>query len=264
MASSAVLSSRSKNSPKPDIPVARFFLGGRAVQVAGIVLLFVGGYFTIGLSADPIGAGSLHTPLDDRIPFVAESIFVYASVYVSVFFPAFVVRCPRLFQRVTLAYVVVIVIALTCFVCFPVTSAGLRPDMEGLDPTRFSEWGIKTLYGLDPAVNLFPSLHVAVATLAVLSSWKARARYGGIPLIALAAITVSTCTVKQHFWIDGVAGIVLAGAVYAVTLRPFDTAGSSREELAHSWRGPLAFLALLISGYLGAYVAFAAGLEPWN
>jgi hypothetical protein len=232
--------------------------------MTGLVAFFCAGYFAIGLSGDPYQAHSLRTSLDDRIPFIAESVFVYAAVYVAALFPLFVVRCPRLLRRVALAYTIAMGVAFVCFMVFPVTSVHLRPNIGVWQPDRFTVWGLKTLYALDPPMNLFPSLHLAIALLAALSSWKARVVYWGIPFVAVGAISASICTVKQHFWVDGAAGIALAGAAYALILRSHDTDGQRREELAYTWRGPAAYLVLLISLYLGCYVAFRGDLRPWE
>ena len=135
----------------------------RAAIASLILASYVAGYFTIGWTTDSGRARSLATPLDALIPFVPETIFLYAWVYTAMVFPLFVVRSPALFRRVGLAYAIVIAACLAVFLVYPVTAVDLRPDVGALDASRFAGWGVKLVYTLDPPYNLFPSLHLAVA-----------------------------------------------------------------------------------------------------
>lgn len=233
----------------------------RCLLVAAVLSLFVGGYFLIAWAVDPCAARSLRTPLDDRIPFVPESVFVYLVVYPGALFPVFVVRSAPLLRRVATSYALTILLAFACFLALPVTSVGLRAGLEGLGD-GFAVWAVRMLYALDPPTNLFPSLHLALVTLAVLSARKAGALYGGAPFLVVAGVSVSICTVKQHFWLDGVAGLALAATVYALLLRGLDLGGVSARELRYSWRGSVAYLAAVAALYLLGYAAYRAGLSP--
>jgi membrane-associated phospholipid phosphatase len=229
----------------------------RAVIASLILVSYVAGYFLIGWATDPESARSLWTSLDARIPFVPETVFLYAWVFTAMAFPLFVVRSPALFRRVGLAYAIVIAASLATFVAYPVGAAGLRPDVGALDASRFAEWGVKLVYTIDPPFNLFPSIHVAVATLAALSAWKARPVYGAFGVAGVLLIAASVSTVKQHFLVDSVAGAGLAIAVYAVIIRPYRPA--PEEESAYGWGGPLLYLVSHGLAYATAYAAFRAG-----
>lgn len=137
-----------------------------------------GGYFVVGLAMDPSRATTLFTRVDDWIPFDVTWVLIYAGVYSSMGYPLFVVRCQRLFRRVALAYFVVGGLATATFVAYPVMSIPLRPDVAVLDVSTFTGWGMRLNYFLDPPYNCFPSLHMAVATLAGLVAWKARPLWG--------------------------------------------------------------------------------------
>lgn len=166
-------------------------------------------------------AHDLGTWLDARIPFVAGSVWVYLGVFPLAFLPLFVVREKRLFRRTIVAYAAALVVALIAFVVYPVSSLGLRAPLASLDTTRISDWGVKTLYRVDPPYNLFPSLHLTIALLASGAAWKASRKYGSLALVATVPIGVSILTLKQHFVWDGVAAVVLAGAVYAAVLHRY-------------------------------------------
>ena len=228
----------------------------RAVLTTGAVAFFVIGYFAVGRNVDPARARDLATALDARIPFIARSVWVYLWVFPASLLPLFVVRCPRLFRRTILAYSLAIAASLIVFVAFPVTSIALRADRAALDVTCLSPWAVAVLYRLDPPVNLFPSLHLSIAALAALSAWKARRPYGLLGFVGVALIAVSICTVKQHFVLDGLGGAALAAVVYTFVMRPY--APEPGTDPAYGWRGPAAYLGLLIAVYAGLWGAFVA------
>jgi hypothetical protein len=228
-------------------------LAERTVLTIGVSAFFVLGYFGVGLAADPTRARELATPLDRAIPFVAWTVWIYLWVFPAAYLPLFVVRCPGLFRRTMVAYVVAIALSLAVFVAVPVTSSGLRVDAATLDATRFSPWAVALLYELDPPYNLFPSLHLSIAALAASSVWRADRRIGALTAAGVALIGVSICTVKQHFVLDGLAGLALAAAIHAVVLRPHRSPPGV--PVAYGWPGWVSYLGLLVAVYAG----FGAG-----
>ena len=228
---------------------------------AGVTASFLLGYYSIGLSIDVSLARSLAMPIDDRIPFVAASIYVYAWTYTAMLFPLFVVRSPRLFDRTALAYCLVIAVALPFFAWFPVSAASLREPVAALDPSRFHDWGVLLNYHLDPPVNLFPSVHLAIVTVAAGAAWKARRLYGAVATAFVAAIAVSVCTVKQHFAVDALAGLALGLVAYALLLHPYRPQPGDGP-VAFGWRGPALYLAFHGSVYAALYLVFRSGWLP--
>jgi hypothetical protein len=127
------------------------------------------------------------------------------------------------------------------------------------DPGRFAHWGIVLIYTLDPPCNLFPSVHLAIATLAALVSWKARTAYGAVAFVFVGLIAVAICTTKQHYVVDGVVGVALALFAYALVVHPYRSA--SGVAVAYGWRGPATYLVLHSLVYLGLFGAFLAGFD---
>jgi membrane-associated phospholipid phosphatase len=226
----------------------------RVLLTAGLVALFSAGYLCAGLMADPARARDLMTGLDARIPFLPGSIWVYVWVFPAAFAPLFVVRSRQLFREVVLAYAIVMVVSFLCFALFPVSSSQLRVAAGGLDEARFSQWAVAVLYRLDPPFNLFPSLHLSIAALAALACWKADRRIGCCMALGVALVGVSISTVKQHFLLDGIGGLALAGLVFGFTFRKFRPA--PLERVAFSPRGPAAYVLFLALTYGGFYLAF--------
>lgn len=228
----------------------------RALLTIGVVTFFVAGYFGVGWNVDPAKARDLGTALDHRIPFIPASVWVYLWLFPASLLPLFLVRCPRLFRRTLLAYGIAIAVSFLAFVVFPVTSDALRVDRATLDVTHVSAWAVALLYRLDPPVNLFPSLHLSIATLAALAARKARRSYGAAAAVGVLLVGVSICTVKQHFVLDGLGGAALAAAVYAFVLRSYVPAKGS--DPAYGWRGPATFLALVLAVYASFFIGFLA------
>jgi PAP2 superfamily protein len=226
----------------------------RVTLTLGLAALFLVGYFGVGLNTDPARAMDLSTALDERIPFVPVTVWAYIWIFPAALIPLFTVQCQYLFRRLAVAYAAVIILSLICFVAWPVTSVGLRVNTASLDPSSFSDWGVKMLYMIDPPYNLFPSLHLSIAMLAACSAGKARRLYGAITFVGVGMVLVSISTVKQHFVLDGIGGLALALFIYAIVLRPYRRPfdGSA----AYSWRGPAAFLVLQVLVYAGLFVAF--------
>lgn len=232
-----------------------------AVTLAFFAFAF-GGYFAIAAATDPTAAASLATPLDRHVPFLPASIVAYAAVYVMITLPVFLVESRSLFRRVVATYLLMVVVCWLCFLLFPVSGASLRPDLDGVATHPFLLWGLRLSYGLDPPVNLFPSLHLAGATLAALSVGKARLRDGLVAGVLVLPVAVSVCTVKQHYWVDAVAGVALAFACFALVLWRFETPPG--EQLSRGRAGWVGFGTLVAAFYGSLFVAWRAGLEPWT
>jgi membrane-associated phospholipid phosphatase len=229
----------------------------RAALTLGVLVLFVAGYFGVGGNVDPSRARQLATSVDDRIPFIARSVWVYLWVFPASLLPLFLVRCPRLFRRAMLSYGIAIAVSLAVFAAMPVTSIGLRRDRSTLDVTQPSAWAVSVLYAVDPPLNLFPSLHLSIAVLASLAAGKARRSYGAAAFVGVVLVAASICTVKQHFVLDGLGGAALAGVIHAAVLRPYRarSRGSTRPGGARRRPTRRCFRSLYVGLYLGFRLA---------
>lgn len=235
----------------------------RALLTSALVVYFLLGYFGIGwLAVDPARARSLATPLDDAIPFVLGSVVVYWSILPMALLPIFTLREPALFRRVALAYSAAISVSLAIFVAFPVTSAGIRVATESNAASGFATWLLHLLYTLDPPLNLFPSLHLALATLAALSAWRVNRTLGAVALGWTACIAVSVCTTRQHFVADALAGIALGALAYgAIVARG---SGARAHDASTGAAGLALYAALVTLFYAGLFTAYVVGVEPWT
>lgn len=220
------------------------FEGWRSTWTASLLAFWLIGYFLVGNARTRTIAPDLATSWDHAIPFWENWIWVYLGGILMVASPILTIPTERQFLRVAKCYALAIGVALMTFTIFPVSSRELRAgaDGEGLEP--LASWALHTLRAVDPPVNLFPSLHVALCGLAAFAVAEARPRwrwaaYGGLVLVAM-----STTVVKQHLVLDAVGGIALASAVWR-----WSAAGG--ESKAAAWHTPLAYVALVI-----VYMAF--------
>ena len=235
----------------------------RALLSSEVLLFFLVGYFGVGwLATDPADARTLELPLDAAIPFVLGSVVVYWSILPMGLLPIFVVRDPALFRRVALAYSLAIGISLAVFVVLPVTSKDFRVDAAAFAGAGFAGWLLQLLYTLDPPLNLFPSLHLALAFLAALAAWCTHRGVGVLALAWTACIAVSVCTTKQHFAADVVAGIALGALAHFAIVAHSGASQRDRAELVG--HGLALFAALVALFYAGLYGAYLARVEPWT
>lgn len=226
----------------------------RGLLASGTTGLFLLGYFGAGAHAAALRVWDLGSPWDARIPFVADSIWVYLALFPMALLPLFLVRCPRLFRRTIAAYALAIVISVVVFAVFPVTSVELRADTAALDVHRFAPWTVATLYRIDPPFNLFPSLHLSIALLAALSAWRASKAFGAAALALCVPVAASIATVKQHFVVDGIAGLALASILYGWIVSGYQVRPG--QPPAYGWRGPAAFALFTAALYGALFLVF--------
>lgn len=114
----------------------------RLFVTTGLLIFFIVGYFSVGRLSDPERGFEVALPLDEQIPFIAQSVWIYYWAFTAALIPLFVVRCPRLFRYTATAYGTAIFVALICFRAFPATSVALRADaaLLGAQAFRSGPW----------------------------------------------------------------------------------------------------------------------------
>jgi membrane-associated phospholipid phosphatase len=153
--------------------------------------------------------------LDAQVPFIPAFQHVYMLAYVIVFGLFAISREPAFLNRAYAAFILANGVAFVIFALFPV----MGPVRDAVI-ARGEDLSVITrlILAVDSRYNAFPSLHVTNPWLVALMSAHAR---GAAPItwvfMAIAVgITVSTLFVHQHYILDAVAGMVLAGAAYLV------------------------------------------------
>lgn len=153
--------------------------------------------------------------LDRAIPLQPGWALVYGGFYAFlIVLPVLVLWQEEHIRRSVNSYLVVWTFAYACFLLYP-TSAPRPTQVSG---DGFAAHGLRFLYGADPPYNCFPSIHVAHSFVSALSCFRLHPGLGGIAIACATVVGLSTLFTKQHYVLDVVAGMALAGVACAVFL----------------------------------------------
>ena len=72
------------------------------------------------------------------------------------------------------------------------------------------EWLFKAVHTADGVTNCLPSLHVSTAFFVAWWSWEVHRKYFSLFVIYAVLVSISTMTVKQHYFYDAMAGFFLS------------------------------------------------------
>lgn len=242
-------------------------------------LLFLGPFFFLSygfanhLAAQRAVAESLFFPWETRIPFLPWTILPYWSIDLLYGFSFLCCRNARAVDRHALRLLTAQLVAVACFLAFPLRFAFPRPASDGLFGALFD-----ALTSFDQPYNQAPSLHIALLVLI----WVQFARLQGGAALRLFVhgwallIGISVLTTWQHHFIDVPTGAALG--LFCLWLwpdagpAPFSAARpvvAARRQLATFYGAGAAFagVSALFLGGAGlwlAWLAIALALVAWN
>jgi membrane-associated phospholipid phosphatase len=148
---------------------------------------------------------SLATSIDNALPLIPEFVYIYMSMYLVAILPYFFIQSKKEFTNVMASYLLVLASSFMIFIFFPVYMP--RPELIA---TTFSEKLLTHLYLIDLPINNFPSLHVALSMLSSFILYKYSKKIGVLALIWSVLIALSVLLVKQHYFLDVIAGVLIA------------------------------------------------------
>lgn len=161
------------------------------------------------LSSHRTGLWHLHLDSERSIPFVPQAVWLYLSMYLLFALPPFFVP-PHEAARVGKQLIAGCVASGLMFLLFP-ASLGFDWVLPADAPYRQIFQAIRDI---DAPHNLVPSLHVVFScVIALACASYARAPFGSLLRIWLAAIVASTVLVHQHHLIDVLAALLLVGVL---------------------------------------------------
>jgi membrane-associated phospholipid phosphatase len=176
----------------------------------------------------------LMTSFDRSIPFVPWTWWIYFPHYVfGLIVTTIAVRDVHLLSRVIFAILLGQVVSASFYLLLPSTYP--RPLSIGeADPMTTA--ALTWFWGTDPANNTFPSTHVANASIAALGAWYSRQLIRWYSALVALGVFITVHTTKQHYWVDAVAGLVLAITVFPLALRlwPLPAARAGEEGSAQA------------------------------
>ncbi len=160
----------------------------------------------------------INMKIDDLIPFWKFFILFYLPYYFSPPIQLYYIsyKDKNKFYRLVISGAVTVILANIFFLCYQ--TKFIRPEVEGNDIFSIL---VRYIYGIDDgAVNCLPSIHAIFGMLMIIGSFTK-----GTPIwyklltgiVGLGCI-VSTVFVKQHYFIDMVAGAILMLVIYGAVL----------------------------------------------
>ncbi|MDR6433404.1 phosphatase PAP2/dual specificity phosphatase family protein [Brucella pseudogrignonensis] len=193
------------------------------IRRAILWLLFLGPFFYLTYGTANWLA-SLHHDVpnlafnwEGYIPFIAWSIIPYWSVNLFYAIALFINDSPEQVDRLAKRYLTAQIIAVLCFVAFPLTATFVKPETSGLPGFMFDVLG-----GFDKPFNQAPSLHIAL--LIIIWDQMRRVMSFGLRVVWhvwCLLIGLSVLTTYQHHAVDIPAGALLG--LFALWLFPRNT-----------------------------------------
>lgn len=182
-----------------------------------IALYFPVGHATAERSVD------LMTRLDQAIPFVPWTWWIYFPGYLAgLVFGALALRDERVMEHTCYAMLLLAITSIAVYLVVPSTFP--RPaDWQG---TGLTAEAIYWFWGFDPPNNTFPSTHCGLATLAAIGLWRERNPLWWVSGLSALGVVVTVHTTKQHYWVDALAGVMLAWLMHRLVF-----------DVIPAWRG---------------------------
>jgi membrane-associated phospholipid phosphatase len=176
-----------------------------------------GGLLLIGLFAvperyhlgEPISLD--RSVIDDWIPFLAWTIWVYVSYYLFLVLAVWLPKDDRRRSDAVYGLVFAAVIGVVIFTLWPTS---VMRQSSGFDGATGFLWHL--LFSVDTTFNALPSLHVANTCLAAIALWSRRGLWRIIVPVWAPMIILSTLTTKQHYAIDVLGGLLLAAICFVL------------------------------------------------
>ena len=159
------------------------------------------------------------TSIDYLIPFIPQFIVIYDSWSFLLFALGIylIVKDPEGFRRYMWTILLTFFTA-TAFCALVPNGQDLRPAV--MEQHNFFTWMVQYTYSLDTNTNVFPSVHVLGVLAALFAIWHTpgmkKWTWRVFSLIYGILIIASTLFVKQHAFIDVLAGLFLGAIGYVV------------------------------------------------
>jgi membrane-associated phospholipid phosphatase len=153
--------------------------------------------------------------IDAAVPFVPQTVWLYVSEYLYLAVVYFSFRDILNLNRFIYAFCSILVACVLVFCFWPtIISRDLFPLPQNLDSV--TSLVFTALRRVDGPTNCFPSFHVGSVFLSCFILSNEGRRKFLFFLVWATAISLSTLTAKQHYFVDVVSGFSLAVILYYV------------------------------------------------
>ena len=155
------------------------------------------------------------TPLDQKVPLMPWTVWIYASVYVLPLIAASFVTKREDVMLMMSCFILIGTLCAIIFVFYPT----VYPRPTVLLESGPSAWLLKSIWSVDSPANSWPSQHVALAFMSAFFVLKYNRKWGSLVLFAAILISISTLTTKQHYIWDILCGYLLARIIFVVAAK---------------------------------------------
>lgn len=174
-----------------------------------------------------------HMAIDEQIPYIKYFVILYYTYYImpEILLWRLAYKDQDRFRRMMLSFFAVDIISNIIFLCYNVkmvreSSVDMNMSLKDIRSfDAFFDYLVALIYRADSnAVCCFPSLHAALGTLMVLLPFSKEKEKRLSPLLTVLALIsgfgciLATVFIKQHYFIDVVAGILLSVSVYLTVI----------------------------------------------
>ncbi|MBN6076624.1 phosphatase PAP2/dual specificity phosphatase family protein [Aggregatibacter actinomycetemcomitans] len=222
----------------------------RLGYLLAVGILFYASYgFSNWFSAQRESVAEIAFAWEKDIPFLAWTIVPYWSLNAMYALAFFLARSKPELQRYVAQLVMAQIIAVACFLLFPLQFSWQKPPTEGLSGLLFN-----SLTAFDQPYNQAPSLHIILTVIVGTFYWCYLPKiWRGPLLIWLGLIALSVLTTYQHHFIDIPTG-TLVGYLILWAL-PYESSSLLRGQQADGFR-----LKQMKYYLVGAFVALLPAL----
>jgi len=154
------------------------------------------------------------TVVDSGMPFLPWTGWIYAAVFVMPLFACWTVETDEDVRALVMSFLGMASLDTLLFLVYPTVY-----PLPGMGSASWAGIPLALVRFFDTAKNCFPSQHVAAAFLTALHVRRFSKSWGAANLLLAAAIAISTLTTKQHYLWDVIAGALMAGAAYRLSIK---------------------------------------------
>ncbi len=196
----------------------------RAVWTVGLMGGLMALYLMVGWfrlqGADALSMAP--TPIDGWVPFSVGWLPVYLVMLPMSWSSICAAAHRRAVYRWMVGVVLMYAVAIPIWIMWPITVPRIQSDGTG-----FWVFVLNLMRASDPSINCLPSMHVAVATFAGLLVRQVDRTIGTGLLMGMPLIWYATMALDQHWFVDGLAGMLLALCAERLTSRLVPVPASS-------------------------------------
>ena len=157
---------------------------------------------------------------DRGIPLLAESIWVYLSIYFMYGITYYLAKDHLNLSKYLYASLFQVIISVSIFLVWPTTyPRHLYPLPNGID--RNTEFIFSLIRNIDTPASCCPSLHVSTAFLTSFIFLEEQKRKFPLFFIWAVIISLSTLSTKQHYFWDVLGGFIVAVLSYVLFFQYF-------------------------------------------